>query len=299
MSNSLRLLLDEISIALGVDPINAVNAATGCVESLKQARARLAEVEEERDSYRLRWKMADDSRMESRAILAEVERERDAYRKAKQENDERFMNERDTARAERDAARAEVRVMTDFIHRAAFGGSIVSTDKLSSVEIAVARANDRMLVIEGGFGFVHLSDGLAAERDTARAERDVARAERDAAVTKANQWQWEAERIGNNYRRELLRADGLIRELDYAQKAYVSRITNMAKFDDQNESEANKLRADVERMTGGNGHLTHRIETLEAESAKLRCTLIEAAEQCDEARMGKMAAMLRKAAHGE
>ena len=32
--------------------------------------------------------------------VAELERERDAYRKAKQENDERFMIERDEARAQ-------------------------------------------------------------------------------------------------------------------------------------------------------------------------------------------------------
>jgi len=41
------------------------------------------------------------------AYLA-MRRERDAYRKAKQENDERFMIERDTARAERDEARARI-----------------------------------------------------------------------------------------------------------------------------------------------------------------------------------------------
>ena len=36
-----------------------------------------------------------------------LERERDAYKRAKQENDERFMLERDEARRERDEARAE------------------------------------------------------------------------------------------------------------------------------------------------------------------------------------------------
>lgn len=44
-------------------------------------------------------------------LLAEVERltaERDAYRKAKQENDERFMLERDAARAERDRFHADL-----------------------------------------------------------------------------------------------------------------------------------------------------------------------------------------------
>jgi len=35
-------------------------------------------------------------------------RERDAYRKAKQENDDRFMRERDDARRERDEARARI-----------------------------------------------------------------------------------------------------------------------------------------------------------------------------------------------
>jgi hypothetical protein len=40
-----------------------------------------------------------------RALAAE--RERDAYKRAKNENDERFMLERDEARRERDEARAE------------------------------------------------------------------------------------------------------------------------------------------------------------------------------------------------
>jgi len=35
----------------------------------------------------------------AQARIGELERERDAYRKAKQENDERFMQERDAARA--------------------------------------------------------------------------------------------------------------------------------------------------------------------------------------------------------
>lgn len=42
------------------------------------------------------------------ALIA-MTRERDAYRKAKQENDERFMREREEARAERDALRAKLR----------------------------------------------------------------------------------------------------------------------------------------------------------------------------------------------
>lgn len=41
-----------------------------------------------------------------RSQLVTVERERNAYRKAKQENDARFMNERDQARQERDSIRA-------------------------------------------------------------------------------------------------------------------------------------------------------------------------------------------------
>jgi hypothetical protein len=40
--------------------------------------------------------------MTLRADLARVTAERDSYRKAKQENDERFMVERDEARTERD-----------------------------------------------------------------------------------------------------------------------------------------------------------------------------------------------------
>lgn len=48
--------------------------------------------------------------------LAEAERERDAYKKAKQENDERFMVERDEARADRDDLRkwkADANVVLD------------------------------------------------------------------------------------------------------------------------------------------------------------------------------------------
>lgn len=41
--------------------------------------------------------------------LDAAERERDAYKRAKAENDERFMVERDVARAERDQARADLR----------------------------------------------------------------------------------------------------------------------------------------------------------------------------------------------
>lgn len=39
------------------------------------------------------------------ARIAELEQERDAYKRAKEENDERFMCERDEARAERDNCR--------------------------------------------------------------------------------------------------------------------------------------------------------------------------------------------------
>lgn len=42
------------------------------------------------------------------AYVRELEHERDAYKKAKAENDERFMNERDQAVAERDAALKEI-----------------------------------------------------------------------------------------------------------------------------------------------------------------------------------------------
>lgn len=45
--------------------------------------------------------------------LEDMTKERDAYRKAKQENDERFMLERDAARRERDEALAEVQRLRD------------------------------------------------------------------------------------------------------------------------------------------------------------------------------------------
>ena len=45
------------------------------------------------------------------AEVARLEKERDAYKKAKEENDDRFMNERDQARAERDTLAERVRVL--------------------------------------------------------------------------------------------------------------------------------------------------------------------------------------------
>ncbi len=67
----------------------------------------------------MRWLEATDAALRSELAAAERDRdamqasalnmrdERDAYRKAKAENDERFMGERDVARQERDAARAD------------------------------------------------------------------------------------------------------------------------------------------------------------------------------------------------
>lgn len=59
----------------------------------------------------IRSRQANEARAaQARAELArdEAMRERDAYKKAKQENDERFCNERDTARQERDVALKEL-----------------------------------------------------------------------------------------------------------------------------------------------------------------------------------------------
>jgi len=42
-------------------------------------------------------------------LVSQITRERDTYKKAKEENDERFMIERDEARRERDAAREELK----------------------------------------------------------------------------------------------------------------------------------------------------------------------------------------------
>ena len=54
------------------------------------------------------------------AELAEAKRERDAYKKAKQENDERFMIERDEARAENEKLKAltisEKITLADYLH---------------------------------------------------------------------------------------------------------------------------------------------------------------------------------------
>jgi chromosome segregation ATPase len=63
----------------------------GIAESLREAEA-------ERDAW---VRKADDFRK----CFESTEKERDAYKKAKAENDERFMTERDTARAERDLLR--------------------------------------------------------------------------------------------------------------------------------------------------------------------------------------------------
>jgi hypothetical protein len=54
----------------------------------------------------------------SEAKVAAVEAERDAYKRAKAENDERFCCERDDARAERDAARAEARRLAGRLEKA-------------------------------------------------------------------------------------------------------------------------------------------------------------------------------------
>jgi hypothetical protein len=45
-----------------------------------------------------------------------LERERNAYRRAKQENDERFMLERDAARRERDEARNQLDALKDAVN---------------------------------------------------------------------------------------------------------------------------------------------------------------------------------------
>lgn len=52
------------------------------------------------------WLVSEVERLD--AALRAAWTERDAYKKAKAENDERFMNERDAARAERDAFKIEV-----------------------------------------------------------------------------------------------------------------------------------------------------------------------------------------------
>ena len=67
------------------------------------------------DHRRLGWVIISTTTETVAALLAAAE-ERDAYRKAKQENDERFMRERDQARADRDALLALVeRASTDSV----------------------------------------------------------------------------------------------------------------------------------------------------------------------------------------
>lgn len=56
------------------------------------------------------------------------------------------------------------------LHLANKGGRIVSSNDLSPAEIALAKACDRMLVTEGGFGFVWLPPAQATE-EPAQPER--------------------------------------------------------------------------------------------------------------------------------
>jgi hypothetical protein len=97
------------------EPIEAVYAEFNAYPHASNEHHALAEevvmLRSERDTQKAKFEKSHQLYLETlyRAVKAERERaalkaERDAYKKAKQENDERFMIERDTARAERDAA---------------------------------------------------------------------------------------------------------------------------------------------------------------------------------------------------
>lgn len=96
---ALRLVMDEEARADRAESSLAAAAMCDpgdcgrCVACLVR---RAEKAERERDEER----HLADVRGE---MLAKAERERDAYKRAKEENDDRFMRERDEARAERDA----------------------------------------------------------------------------------------------------------------------------------------------------------------------------------------------------
>lgn len=97
------------------------------------------------------------------AALATARRERDAYRKAKEENDERFMTERDDARRERDEAVAIVRDW--LVWRSVHHVSDVHFPDLASV-LSRARA-----LVAGEEGAGPNAAGIAAALSTWQAER--------------------------------------------------------------------------------------------------------------------------------
>ncbi len=96
------------------------------------------------------WQAAAVARMEecdaAEAQVAQLTKERDAYKKAKEENDERFMQERDEARAEererlreRDAHRAALNVIANMLR-------VVHEDpKIVGAVKALSAANARLL----------------------------------------------------------------------------------------------------------------------------------------------------------
>jgi len=83
------------SVADGLEP-----------DLLRVALTRVREFEADRDEWRAGCERAAADENANAADLERVSRERDAYRRAKAENDERLMCERDEARHERDESRA-------------------------------------------------------------------------------------------------------------------------------------------------------------------------------------------------
>ena len=76
----------------------------------------------------------------SHDLLAAAE-ERDAYRKAKQENDERFMRERDQARAGRDALLADAEQIISYLPR--HGNAVVPRFAVEDLAETVRRIREK------------------------------------------------------------------------------------------------------------------------------------------------------------
>ena len=103
---AIATLRDEIGVEDALDRLAALRSPEVVIPSepvdVAEMQAQIHEADMDRIAASERLNAAN-------AALATARRERDAYRKAKEENDERFMTERDDARRERDEAVAIVR----------------------------------------------------------------------------------------------------------------------------------------------------------------------------------------------
>lgn len=69
---------------------------------IEQLRADVSQLRDDRADLQERCDRLSAEKAEALRMLAEAERERDAYKRAKEENDERFMRERDEWKARHD-----------------------------------------------------------------------------------------------------------------------------------------------------------------------------------------------------